>query len=169
MQPIALVVVERDAEWPPWLAGCQQRPHDITVLAQQPDESLGALARRLSQRLEELKRGGHEVRVAVFALSHGHDEQRSAWRSSMARLLVSTLAPEQHSALIIAAPPATSGHARHALLALVDTLTELLAGTGSEVAVAFGARRHPLVRRLLALPPCEPAHADAATGSSRTE
>lgn len=168
MRPITLVVVERDAEWPPWLAGCQQRPHDVTILAQQSDESLGAVSRRLSRRLEELRRGEHEVRVAIFAPSHEHDEQRLAWRSSMARMLVSNLAPEQHSALIIAAPAATSGHAKHALLALVGALTELLADTGSEVAVAFGARRHPLVRRLLA-PPCEVAHGDAATEFSRTE
>lgn len=169
MKPITLVVVERDAEWPPWLAGCQQRPHDITVLAQQSDESLGTLSQRLAERLQELKRGERAVSVAVFAPSRAHDAQCLEWRSSIARLLVSNLAPEQQSALIIAAPAIFSDPAKHALLALVDALTDLLAGSGSEVAVAFGARKHPLLRRLADLPPCDAADSDAATELSRTE
>jgi len=80
MDPINIVVVERDADWTQWDSASHLIGHALLVLVQQADESTAAFRARIQARLARLKqslgslvllRGQSRTELSVDALVSG--------------------------------------------------------------------------------------------------
>ena len=68
MEPMNLLVVERDADWSQWTQISRALSHTVLVLVQQADETLRAFHERVAQRLA---RGVVRPLSRVVVLSNG--------------------------------------------------------------------------------------------------
>lgn len=57
MDPMNVLVVERDADWSQWNSTSHVVGHAMLVLAQQDDETTPAFRTRIQERLSRLKQG----------------------------------------------------------------------------------------------------------------
>jgi hypothetical protein len=57
MDPMNVLVVERDADWSQWGSTSHVVGHAMLVLVQQTDETTGAFRKRIQERLSRIKQG----------------------------------------------------------------------------------------------------------------
>lgn len=132
---VSLIVVEQGALWPTHLDTGQ-----LVMIAQQPAESPGSLAGRLSRRLAGVQKHDVYSRVAVLSVGADVSEPSAEARRSMACTLAQRLTPstpEAESRLLLMAPSTASPALRHQLMLLTGALCEQLSGV-AEVVLRFG-------------------------------
>ncbi|GMV13832.1 MAG: hypothetical protein HS104_39830 [Polyangiaceae bacterium] len=137
-QSIELVVRESGSVWPEWLNHSPEG--DRVVISGEdaaddgPESDLSFRVRRV---LARLTREGKRVRRAVVLIGTGADNPYFDSRRMLSRDVVSHMAPDSGSELLIAA--CATPEAQDKLLSLVGSLSDLLAGTHIDVAVRFSA------------------------------
>lgn len=84
MEPMNLLVVERDADWSQWGTISRGLGRAVLVLVQQADESSGAFHERIARRLQ---RGKARPLNKVVVLGNGSDPAFEPGRERMLRQL----------------------------------------------------------------------------------
>jgi hypothetical protein len=98
MEPMNLLVVERDADWSQWGVISRGLGRAVLVLVQQADESTGAFHERIARRLQ---RGKARPLNKVVLLGNGKDPAFDPTRERMLRQLG---ASAQHGLRVYPAP-----------------------------------------------------------------
>src|ERR1700754_3961998 len=84
MEPMNLLVVERDADWSQWAMISRGLGRAVLVLVQQVDESTGAFHERIARRLS---RGKERPLNKVVVLGNGKDPAFDPTRDRLLRQL----------------------------------------------------------------------------------
>ena len=120
----SLVVLERDAGFPKWIAEYQRAVTNSLVVAHAPGESGLSLSRRALRRIGE---SSSELRSAIIACSSSLDGAELSARESLCRELL--LALGEQGELVLALNADASEDSKHAIFELAGALCETLGGT----------------------------------------
>jgi hypothetical protein len=134
---ITLIVMEPGSAWP----GHVRDTEDVVALAHGGE---GLLA-RVEQRLDSLRRGGQQVRVAVLACNGAMDSVATQQRSEVANELLGAVTSAGVGRLVLSTRDSVSMPLRRELLSLVGALSQKIQGTTTTVSVRFGVERAEVV------------------------
>ncbi len=131
MGVVSLVVMERGSEWPGHVGDVEN------LVAVGVGEE--RLLERTRHRIDLLRRGGQQVRIAVLACNAATDSSSAGCRAEVAHELLSSVAADAFGRVVLTSPERSSPRLRRELLSLVGALTDRLAGSLATVSVRFGA------------------------------
>jgi alkanesulfonate monooxygenase SsuD/methylene tetrahydromethanopterin reductase-like flavin-dependent oxidoreductase (luciferase family) len=129
MGNVALVVMEPGSAWPGPVGDLDN------LVAFGPNEE--DLLRRTRERLHDLERRNHDVRVAVLACNSTADTEALARRAHVARLLLYAVTRASRGSLLLTVSSGAPLRMRKLLLRLLGTLSRRLHGTTATVSVRF--------------------------------
>jgi hypothetical protein len=131
MRPTAFVVMEPGAEWPSWVVR-----EDVDVVAVRgPGPDGGTLTRAVGDRVARV---GRPLSLAVLACNAQTDDEATARRVAITRMLLPAVLEVERGHLIINAAGRSSSALRHQLIGLTGTISEGLHGSSSCVSLRFG-------------------------------
>lgn len=152
---VLLLIVERGAKLPSWLASCQDKVNDTVVLVAASDESPSHFATRAMQRMQALRDTGQRIQSAVvIPADHVVPPEVLVCRLQIAQSILQHLALHNRGRLLLLTSRSLRPDAQLELLNLAGTLSERLHGTKLTVALHFGAASDAEPpRELLEAPP----------------
>lgn len=100
-ESIALLVLERGAEWPTWGTGIRMRAINSAVEVQMDSESIDEFRQRVQARLTQIAKKRMRLVAAGYACALAEDDRRECRKELCTRILTG-LADEDGSELILA-------------------------------------------------------------------
>lgn len=134
---VALIVKERGAYWPLWVADMQKDAAHCVVEAQGDQEAAADFALRVARRSRDLK--ARPIRTAVFLCSEGASPPVADSRCWVARAVLGALGGEGHGELVLAGSPDWGAASRTELFGLAGILCEEIYGRDVSVRVRFSS------------------------------
>src|SRR5258708_1219087 len=129
MATVSLVVMESGSEWP----GHVGDSANLVAFSQVGDK----LLRRTQEKLDALRRGQQDVKVAVLACNGQTDGDADGCRAQVARTLLAAVSGTTFGRLVLSASGSSSLRLRQELLSLTGALSEQLQGTTATVSLRF--------------------------------
>jgi|SRR5580658_5167379 hypothetical protein len=129
MPMVSLVVMEPGSAWPGHVGD-----HSNLVAFSQKGEKL---LQRTQEKLDTLRRGQQNVRVAVLACNEETEGAVDGYRAKIARTLLAAVKDATFGRLVLSASGGASLRLRQELFALAGTLSEQLRGTSATVSLRF--------------------------------
>jgi len=125
---VSLVVMERGSDWPGHVGDFE------TLVAVGVGED--GLLERTRRRLDLLRAGRQQVRIAVLACNDATDVASAGRRAELAHELLTAVAAEPFGRLVVTSPETAPPRLRQELLSLAGALTDKR--TSATVSVRFG-------------------------------
>jgi hypothetical protein len=129
MTTVSVVVMEPGSEWPGHVGDYA----NLVAFSQNGEK----LLQRTHQKLNELRLGQQDVRVAVLACNGDTDSEVDGYRAQVARTLLAAVRGATFGRLVLSASGHASLRLREELLALTGALSEHLSGTTATVSLRF--------------------------------
>jgi hypothetical protein len=129
MAMVSLVVMEPGSEWP----GHVGDSANLVAFSQDGEK----LLQRTQEKLEALRRGQQDVRVAVLACNGETDGEANGCRAQVAHTLLAAVRGTTFGRLVLSASGRASLRLRQELLSLTGALSEQLRGTTATVSLKF--------------------------------
>ena len=138
---LSVVVLERGASWPPWLAEYQKYAPDSIVVAQSADESGVEFASRIARKSDEIEHHESAIHAGLLVCNGAIDEASSVCRKKICASLLRVMLLKQRGELVLVADLRASDQARQELFTLAGMLCDGLNGTSVTVRVRFDTIR----------------------------
>jgi hypothetical protein len=129
MTKVSLVVMESGSAWPGHIGDSS----NVVAFSQNGEK----LLRRTQEKLDALRRGQQDVRVAVLACNGQTDGEADGCRAQVARTLLAAVRGTTFGRLVLSASSSASLRLRHELVSLAGALSEELEGTTATVSLRF--------------------------------
>jgi len=129
MAMVSLVVMEPGSEWP----GHVGESSNLIAFSQGGER----LLQRTREKLEALRRGKQDVRVAVLACNAEAGGEADGHRAQVACTLLAAVRGTAFGRLVLSASGRASLRLRQELLSLTGALSEELRGTTATVSLRF--------------------------------
>lgn len=129
MAMVSLVVMEPGSEWP----GHVGDSANLIAFSQHGEK----LLRRTQEKLDALRRGRRDVRVAVLACNAETDGGVEGWRAQVARALLGAVSDTAFGRLVLSVSERASLRLRQELFSLTGELGQELQGTTATVSLRF--------------------------------
>ncbi|HET9958849.1 MAG TPA: hypothetical protein VFQ61_30355 [Polyangiaceae bacterium] len=140
----SVVVLEKDADFPHWVADYQRQATNSVVVSHMGGETLADFEARIERRVAELT---EELRVAVISCSRfrrgerfSQDDQGAA-RERISRMLLARMPARGQCELFLVPSTHTDEDEKHAIFELAGALCDDLRGTSRSVRVRFSFGR----------------------------
>lgn len=138
---LSVVVLERGALWPPWLAEYQKYAPDSIVIAQSADESGVEFAARIARKMDEIANHDSAIHAGLLVCNGSLDEASSACREQVCGSLLRVMLLKQRGELVLVGDMKSGDDTRHELFTLAGMLCDGLQGTEVSVRVRFDTIR----------------------------